>query len=107
MYKTAVLGDRDSIYGFSALGLSIFPAEEKTDAARTLRRLAENGYAVIYVTESLAAQLTDEIAEYAGALTPAIVPIPGAWGNTGLGISNVKHFVEQAVGSDIIFGSGS
>ena len=28
MYKIAVLGDRDSIYGFGALGLEVFPVEE-------------------------------------------------------------------------------
>ena len=29
MYKIAVLGDRDSIYGFAALGLEIFPVQDK------------------------------------------------------------------------------
>ncbi len=28
MYKIGVLGDRDSIYGFGALGLEVFPVEE-------------------------------------------------------------------------------
>ena len=27
MYKIAVLGDRDSVMGFKALGLDVFPAE--------------------------------------------------------------------------------
>ena len=34
---------------------------------------------------------------------PAIIPIPGVTGNTGMGIKMVKKSVEQAVGSDIIF----
>lgn len=106
VYKVAVLGERDSIYGFAALGLEIFPVREKAEAAHTLRRLAENGYAVVYVTESMADQLAEEIDAYAASLTPAVIPIPGAFGNTGCGIANVKHFVEQAVGSDIIFGQG-
>ena len=33
---------------------------------------------------------------------PAVVPIPGLFGNTGLGMQQVKHSVEQAVGSDIL-----
>ena len=43
MYKIAVLGDRDSIYGFAALGLEIFPVQDKEAGARTLRQLEENG----------------------------------------------------------------
>ena len=34
---------------------------------------------------------------------PAVIPIPSASGSTGFGIGNVKKYVEQAVGSDIIF----
>ena len=55
MYKIAVLGDRDSIYGFGALGLEVFPVEEAEAGARLIRRLAEENYAVRYVTEALCA----------------------------------------------------
>lgn len=105
MYKAAILGDRDSIYGFAALGLEIVPVAEKAEAARALRRLAEEDYAVVYVTEALADMLKEEIAGYAEQLMPAIIPVPGAYGNTGSGMANVRRFVEQAVGSDIIFGA--
>ena len=104
MYKIAVLGDRDSIYGFAALGLDTFPVTDPVEAAKQLRRLAEGDYAVVYVTEALAAQLETEIDRYRAQRLPAIIPIPGVSGNTGMGIRNVKKSVEQAVGSDIIFG---
>lgn len=103
MYKVAVIGDRDSIYGFSALGLDTFPMTDPTEAAKKLRRLADGDYAVIYITEALAAQLEQEISRYRTERLPAIIPIPGVYGNTGMGINNVKKSVEQAVGSDIIF----
>lgn len=103
MYRVAVMGDRDSIYGFAALGLDTFPVHEHTQAAKTLRSLAEGEYAVIYITEALAAELMEEIAGYGERPLPAIIQIPGVAGNTGLGIANVKKSVEQAVGSDIIF----
>ena len=101
---TAVMGDRDSIYGFAALGLDTFPVTDPVEAAKQLRRLAEGDYAVVYVTEALAAQLETEIDRYRAQRLPAIIPIPGVSGNTGMGIRNVKKSVEQAVGSDIIFG---
>lgn len=103
MYKIAVLGDRDSIYGFAALGLEIFPVQDKEAGARTLRQLADQGYGVIYITEELAVGLEEEMARYRESLLPAVIPIPGVRGNTGMGIAMVKRSVEQAVGSDIIF----
>ncbi|WP_274941684.1 V-type ATP synthase subunit F [Chordicoccus furentiruminis] len=106
MYKIAVMGDYDSIYGFASLGLTVFPfADGQTEeAARTLHHLAQNEYGIIYVTEKLAAGLKKEIAKYAGQMTPAIILIPGVSGNTGAGVEGVKKSVEQAVGSDILFG---
>ena len=86
MYKIAVMGDRDSIYGFASLGLEPFPLTDPAEAGKKVKDLAESGYAVIYITEALAAQIEPEIS-----------------GNTGKGILAVKKSVEQAVGSDIIF----
>ncbi len=103
MYKVAVLGDRDSIYGFAALGLDTYPVNEVEEAARRLKSLAEGPYAVIYITEALQAKLETEIDRYRTEKLPAIIPIPGVSGNTGRGMLSVKKSVEQAVGSDIIF----
>lgn len=106
MYKIAVMGDRDSIYGFAALGLDVFPVTDSAEAARMLRGFAEGDYAVIYITEAWAETLEAELNRYRTTLLPAIIPIPGVSGNTGIGIKMVKKSVEQAVGSDIIFGGG-
>ena len=107
MYKVAVMGDRDSIYGFAAVGLEPFPVTDAHEASAKLRELAESGYAVIYVTEALAEGLSREIAYYGERQLPAIILIPGISGNTGKGIQAVKRSVERAVGSDIIFGEES
>jgi V/A-type H+-transporting ATPase subunit F len=70
-----------------------------------LKRLASGEYAVIYITEALAAELPREISKYREQVLPAIIQIPGVSGNTGAGVEGVKKSVEQAVGSDIIFGN--
>ena len=57
MYRIAVLGEYDSIYGFATLGLETFPVSDAEQGSTQLRRLAESGYAVIYVTESMAEQI--------------------------------------------------
>ena len=103
MYKIAVLGDRDSIYGFATLGLDTFPVADAEEGASTLKELATTDYAVIYITESLQAEIYSEIEKYKELRLPAIIPIPGVYGNTGQGMRDVKKLVEQAVGSDIIF----
>ena len=105
MYKIAVMGAYDSIYGFASLGLDIHPVSDIREGEETLRRLATCEYAVIYITEELAAQIPHEIARYREQVLPAIIQIPGVAGNTGAGIEGVKKSVEQAVGSDILFGN--
>ena len=103
MYRMAVLGDKDSIYGYAALGMEVCPVTDDAQAARKLRELAEGDYAVIYVTEALAAKIPGEIDRYREQMLPAIIQIPGVYGNTGAGVANVRKSVEQAVGSDILF----
>ncbi|MBP3218383.1 MAG: V-type ATP synthase subunit F [Lachnospiraceae bacterium] len=105
MYKIAVMGDWDSIYGFGALGLDTFRIEEgqTEEAVRVMRSLAEQNYAIIYVTEALAAAIPAEIDRYRTMARPAVILIPGISGNTGEGVLAVRKSVEQAVGSDIIF----
>lgn len=103
MYKVAVIGDYDSIYGFATLGLSICPVSNHEEAREKLKQLAGGKYGIIYITEALAAELTDVIEEYKEQTIPAIIQIPGISGNTGAGVEGVKKTVEQAVGSDILF----
>ena len=100
-YKIAVLGDKDSVLGFKALGLDVFPAESAEEAKRTLHALAKENYAVVYLTEGYAAHMEAELERYKDALTPAIILIPGKDGSLGIGMANVKRAVERAVGADI------
>ena len=75
------------------------------DVTAKLKELADGRYAVIYITEALAAQIPDAVDLYREKQIPAVILIPGVAGNTGAGIAQVKKSVERAVGSDIIFGT--
>lgn len=101
MYKIAVLGDRDSVMGFKALGLDTHFVETAEEARHTLHRLAKEDYAIIYVTEQLAADISGDIARYQTAVTPAVILIPGKTGSLGLGVQALQSAVERAVGADI------
>lgn len=104
MYRVAVLGAYDSIYGFATLGLDTFPVSNPQEGEMKLKNLASGDYAVIYITEELAQSLEHEIRKYREQVLPSIILIPGVAGNTGEGIAGVKKSVEQAIGSDILFG---
>ena len=65
------------------------------------------GFGIIYITEAAAVEVRDELEKYREKTLPAIIQIPGVSGNTGAGVEGVKKTVEQAVGSDILFGGVS
>lgn len=103
MYKIAVLGDRESVLGFKALGLDVYPAETAAEARKTLHHLARDGQtAIIYLTEQYAAQMPDELARYKDEVIPAVILIPGKAGSLGIGMHNITDSVERAVGADIL-----
>ncbi len=103
MYKIGVIGDYDSICGFSALGLDTFPVKNIGEAEEILKKLSELQYAIIYITEYYIEKMPKLFDKYKQQPLPAIIPIPSTQGAAGFGINNVKKYVEQAVGSDIIF----
>lgn len=103
MYKIGVLGDYDSICAFAALGLDTVSVESTKEAEDSLKNMASGGYGIIYVTEQYFKELESVIDDCREKVTPAIVPIPAAAGFLGVGKERMKKFVEQAVGSDIIY----
>ena len=104
MYKIGVIGDRESILGFKAVGLDVFPIDDPEEAKKTLKRIAKEDFAIIYITEQLYQYMMDEVDEYTDSRLPAIIPIPGKDGTLGIGMTSVKKSVQRAVGADILFG---
>ena len=102
MVKIAVMGDSESVKGFSSVGLDIFPVD-KDIAKATFKKLSAGDFGIIYITDEYASLLAEEIAEFDEKMLPAIIPIPGVKNNNGIGLSRLKASVEKAIGSDIIF----
>ena len=103
MYKVGVLGDKDSIMGFLALGIDIFPAYEADDIKRTIHKLVEEEYAIIYITEKASLLARDAINRYKDNNLPAIIVIPGIGEKLGLGMNEVRESAKRAIGADILF----
>ena len=55
--RIGVMGEHDSVIGFRALGLTVCEVTEADAAERTLAQWAEEGYAVVFITESLAEKM--------------------------------------------------
>ena len=104
MLKIAVIGGRDTVMGFRALGLDTFPAANSEEARSVLRSITREGeeYAIIYMEETLALQLQPEIDKFKDSPVPAIILIPGREGSIGLGRQALKAAVERAVGTNIL-----
>ncbi|MEG0291952.1 MAG: V-type ATP synthase subunit F [Anaerovoracaceae bacterium] len=106
MYKIGVIGDRESVLGFKAVGLEVFPCAVAEEARKILHKIAKEDYAIVYITEDIASEIADEINKYNDLRLPAIIQIPGKEGASGTGMDNVRRSVERAVGADILFGGG-
>ena len=104
MYKIGVIGDKESVLGFQAVGLDVFPAGDAEEAKKTLKRLAKEDFAIIYITEQFYQYMMKEVEEYTDSRLPVVIPIPGKDGSLGIGMTSVKKSVERAVGADILFG---
>lgn len=104
MYKIGVIGDKQSVSGFLAVGLAVFPCESVEKAKETLQRLVKSQkYAIVYVTENYCKHMRKELEQYKDTELPAIIPIPGMDGSHGVGVGQAKKAVERAVGADIIY----
>ena len=101
MYKIAVIGDKDSVLAFRALGVHVFTAIEGNEAReywQTSKRRIWN----YFVTEQLAQEIPETIQRYNNEVIPAVILIPSNRGSLNIGLDNINKNVEKAVGSNIL-----
>ena len=79
MYKIGVIGDKDSILGFSSIGMDVFSvAEDREEIKKTIEELVEKEYAIIYLTETMSLLVEDYLLKYRERQVPAIITIPSS-----------------------------
>lgn len=110
-YKTAIIGPKNVISGFKALGVEAFDAPSGESALEILKNIkkdftvetATEKYAVVILIESIANQIPkQELDKVSRGALPAIVVLPGLEGSTGAGVAKLKQLAERAIGSDIL-----
>lgn len=103
MSKVGIIGDKDTVMGFLALGIDIFPAYSAEEIKKTIHKLAEKEYAIIYITEEASLKAKESLAKYKDMELPTIIVIPGIGGSMGLGMNEVRESAKRAIGADILF----
>lgn len=103
MYKIAVIGDKESILGFSAIGIDIYPAYEESDIKTIIPKLIENNYAIIYITEKIYIKSEETIKKLNKNRDTAIVTIPSLNENNKVGETKIQEMVKKAIGMEIKF----
>ena len=100
--KIGVVGDKDSVLAFKALGIDVFPVIGNDEARKTVDRLAKNDYAVIFITEQVAVGIEETIERYTREILPAVILIPSNQGTLNIGMKRISDNVEKAVGVNIL-----
>ena len=100
--KIAVIGKRDCILGFKALGVSTFPVETGEEASRVLPAIMNEDYSAVFISEDFADDLKDILEEWREKPLPAVVLIPGPQGSRGLARERLRQNARRAVGVDIL-----
>ncbi len=103
MHRIAVVGEKDSIYGFAALGLEIFPVKTSKEAKLLAKKLIKEKIAILYLTESIISELYDELIELTAKSITSVVPIPDLSSNSNFGLNKLRETVIKAAGMDILF----
>lgn len=102
MHKIGVVGDKNSILAFKALGINVFPVIEIEEARKRIDKMAMENYAVIFVTEQFAQHIEETIERYNKMMIPAIILIPNNQGSLNIGKKRISDNVEKAVGVNIL-----
>ena len=64
MYRVAVIGDKDSVLMFKALGVDVYTAVDGDGAKKLVNKLAKENVGIIFITEDFAAKIQDTIDKY-------------------------------------------
>jgi V/A-type H+-transporting ATPase subunit F len=99
--EMAVIGDKDTVLAFKALGVEAFYETERRAIIATLRQLVEKDYRIVFITEREAEKVNDYIESRAGIAFPIILPIPDGVNSYGYGNKRINANIERAIGGTL------
>lgn len=100
--KIGVMGDKESIAAFGALGLALAPVDSEEAAEAVLEKWAGEDFAVIFVTEDLARKMGARLDAWRLSYLPVVTLIPSARQAPYLGRQELRTAIRKATGIDMI-----
>ena len=97
--RIAIVGNKDSILAFKALGMDVYYETERDRIMEVLKKLIAKECPIILITEQEAIKVNDFLDIRAKHPFPIILPIPDGVNNTGYGYERIKKKIEKAIGS--------
>lgn len=99
--KIAAFGEKDIMLIFKAIGADVFPVFNLEEAANTLKKIAREDYAIIFITETIAVKLDSIIKQYSAMVKPSIVVIPGLGKKNNYAVKILRQAIIKAAGTDV------
>jgi V/A-type H+-transporting ATPase subunit F len=105
MYKAVVIGERDKILPFKALGMGLEYASSRKDLEMVMEKLAQDpAVSLIIVSEDIVVKQPDIVSTFRERVRIPIVVLPTHLGSTGASARETGKMVKDAVGVDILGG---
>lgn len=101
MAKVGVLGPRQRVMAFRALGIDTVFAEDAAQAQRAFEKMEQEEYALIYLAEEWLTPLRTQVERCADRQLPAVILLPSADTSGSAAMEALRSAVIRAVGADI------
>lgn len=103
MSKIAMIGSEYIFKPFKALSIDVLNAEHPQEARKVIEEiLPKRLYSIIFITEELAKESLDLIAEWNENTDGTIVLIPGTKGGIGIASERISLLTKRAIGADVL-----
>ncbi len=102
MSDIAFIGDRDSIWGFAAFGITVRAVSGVDEARAAFDEVVSEGPSIVFVTEDVYEACSEQIAQYRDQPLPTVTVLPSVTGSRGLAAAEIHDAVSAAVGADIL-----
>lgn len=95
-----VIGDDDTVLGFSLVGVSGIAVHDRNEAINAWNKTLENkAYGIIIITEDVSSMIRDNVDKYLFSRSfPLVVEIPGVDNKSS---RDLRSLVNQAIGVSI------
>ncbi|MCF6154134.1 MAG: hypothetical protein E3K36_02545 [Candidatus Brocadia sp.] len=103
MSKIVIIGEREDILPYQSIGVEIEPVKTISETVSILRKTTQDfSVGIILITEDMAEQCLETIAELRNKMAKTITIIPTRQGSRHISTVELSKEIGRAVGMDIL-----